>query len=46
MAARQSQAMGLPCAAWAFGADAGHTPAVCLMLEQQAVIVLFLQLNP
>ena len=36
----------LPCAAWALEANAGHTPAVRLALEQQAVTMLFLQLNP
>ena len=36
----------LPCAAWALVAGAGHTPAARPALEQQAVTMLFLQLNP
>ena len=43
--AGQSWAARLPCVAWALEANAGHTPAVRPALEQQAVTILFLQLN-
>ena len=41
----QSRATCPPCAAWALGANAGYTPEVRPALEQQAVTMLFLQLN-
>ena len=44
--AGQSRATHLPCAAWALEANVGHSPAARPELEQHAVTMLFLQLNP
>ena len=45
-AAGQSRATRPPCVAWALEANAGHTPAVRPALVQEAVTMLFLQLDP
>ena len=44
--AGQSRATPLPCATRALKAGAGNTPLAHPALEQQAVTMLFLQLNP